>query len=470
VRVFVIPCWFLLAASGVLAACGETIRLKSGDVIYADEVKETSTSVEYHIGDNSYTIPKSKVQSIEASPQRDADAHLAIEVPAFTPETQVNGEQNLLEQVVRNHDVDRGALASIELRRSPEESAVAYYIAAKAEFEAGKYSDSKRDFETALRYQPENPAILTYFAALLVRTGSPLDAITYATRATRIVPDSADAFGVLGYAEFSASRMRDAIKSWKRSLALRPDATIQQLLARAERESAAESNYSERETGHFVLHFEGSQSSDAFREQLLTYLEAQYQDLARTFGSEPHSAIQVVLYTSQSFFDVTRAPAWIGALNDGKIRIPLRGIESVTPDLALVLRHELTHSFISQLTAGRCPAWLNEGVAQLLEPRRLGGRAARLAEQFKAEREIPLNMLESSFSSLSQAEAVLAYDESLAAASYLYAHNGMADLVRLLQRIGQGESTESSMRSELHSDYGHLEEELRAELVRQSGN
>jgi len=470
VSVFVIPCWFLLAASGVLAAYGETIHLKSGDVIYADEVTETSTTVEYHVGDNSYTIPKSKVQSVEATPQRDAGASLGIEVPAFTPEAQVDGEQNLLEQVVRNHEVDRGALASIELRRNPEESAVAYYIAAKAEFEAGKYSDSKRDFETALRFQPENPAILTYFAALLVRTGNSLDAITYATHATRIVPDSADAFGVLGYAEFSASRMRDAIKSWKTSLALRPDATIQQLLARAKRESAAESNYSERETGHFVLRFEGSQSSDAFREQLLTYLEAQYQDLARTFGTEPHSAIHVVLYTSQSFFDVTRVPAWIGALNDGKLRIPLHGVESVTPDLAVVLRHELTHSFVSQLTAGRCPAWLNEGVAQLLEPRTLGGRAARLSELFQAEREIPLNMLEGNFSSLSEKEAALAYDESLAAAGYLYGHYGMADLVRLLQRIGRGDSTESSMRAVLHSDYGHLEEELRTELVRRPGN
>jgi hypothetical protein len=459
-----------LAASGVLIASGETIRLKTGDVIYADEVKENSTTVEYQVGDNSYTIPKSKVQSIEASPQNDAASRMAMPVPAFTPETQVSGEQDLFEQIVRNRQVDRGALASIESRHNPEESAVAYYIAAKSEFEAGKYPDSRHDFETALRFQPDNPAILTYYAALLVRTGSALDAISYAQRATRIVPDSADALGVLGYAEFAASRMQDAVETWKKSLALRPDASIQQLLARAERELAAESNYSERETGHFVLHFEGSQSSDVFREQLLATLESQYQDLAHTLGSEPRDAIQVVLYTSQAFFDVTRAPAWIGALNDGKLRIPMHGLDSVTPDLARVLRHELTHSFINQMTAGRCPAWLNEGVAQLLEPRSLGGRAAQLAQLFKAEREIPLNMLEGGFASFSATEAALAYDESLAAVGYLYGHYGMPDLVRVLQRIGQGESAESSLRSVLHSDYGRLEEGLRTDLVSQFGN
>jgi tetratricopeptide (TPR) repeat protein len=469
--VFVIPCWLLLAASASLSASAAVIHLKNGDAIYADEVDEDSTSVHYQIGDNSFTIPRSKVQSIEASQQNGSSAEAIVVPPVFSPALQTgDGGGNLLEQVVRNHVVDRSALLSIEARHSPQETAIAYYLAAKAEYEVDRFADSKRDFETALHFQPENPAILTYYAALLIRTGNAPDAISYAERATHIAPNSADAFAVLGYAQFSSSRNRDAIESWEKSLALRPDTSIQQLLARAQRESSAEKNYSERETGHFVLRFEGNQSSEDFREQLLSTLESQYQDLSRIFGSEPRSIIQVVLYTEQSFFDVTRAPTWIGALNDGKLRIPLHGVDSITPELARVLRHELTHSFISQLSSSRCPAWLNEGIAQLLEPQSLGSRTAQLAQLFKADHEIPLNMLEGSFTSLSTQEAVLAYDESLLAADYLYRHYGMGDIVRVLQRIGQGDSAESSMRSVLHSDYGHLEEDIRADLVRQSGN
>ena len=453
-----------------MPAAADVIRLKNGDVIYADEVKEDSNHIQYQIGDNSFSIPKSKVQSIEAGPAGAPVPGTIVVPPAYTPEAQLGGDQDLLEQVVHNHQVDRGALASIEARNNAQVNAIAYYLAAKSEYESGKFSDSRHDFETALRFQPENPAILAYYASLLVRTGSALDAISYAQRAARLAPDSADAFGVLGYAEFAAGRNRDAIEDWKKSLALRPDAGIQQMLARAQRESSVEKNYSERETGHFVLRFEGNQSSEGFREQLLAVLESQYQELSRTFGSEPRSSIQVVLYTAQDFFDVTRAPAWTGALNDGKLRIPLHGVESVTPELARVLRHELTHSFVNQLSAGRCPAWLNEGIAQLLEPRGLGSRTAQLGLLFKADRDLPLNMLERSFASLSTVEATLAYDESLLAAGYLYQHYGIADVVRLLQRIGQGESTESSLRSVLHSDYGRLQEELRAELARQSGN
>lgn len=450
-------------------AAGEVIHLKNGDAIYADEVKEDTASVQYQVGDNSFTIPKSKVASIEVTPTSALSSQAAT-VPTFTPEVQIRGERDLLDQVVHHHDVDRDALSTIEAQHNPELSGIAYYLAGKSEYEAGRFADSKHDFQTALRFQPENPAILTYYAAVLVRSGSAIDAISYAKRATEIVPDSPDAFATLGYAEYSAGRLQDAIQSWKKSLSYRPDATVSGLLAKAGRDASTESNYSERETGHFVLRFEGNQSSDAFRDQLLSTLESEYQDLARTFGSEPQSSIRVVLYTREAFFDVTRAPTWMGALNDGQLRIPLRGMDSVTPQLARVLKHELTHSFIGAMTAHRCPGWLNEGIAQMLEPRLLGNRTAQLAQLFQVEREIPLNMLERGFASLSTEEAALAYDESLLAADYLVERYGMPDVVRVLQRIGAGDSPETSLRAVLHTDYHTLDNDMRAALVRSSGN
>lgn len=451
-------------------ALAEVIHLRNGDVIYADQVKETGDKVTYEIGDNSFTIPKSRVQSIETSAAPAHSVPNIADLPTLTPDSHISGEEQLLDKVVRDNQVDRGTLAAVESRGNPNEIALAYYIAARSEFQNGKYNDARRDFETALRSNPENPTLLNYYAALLVRTGNALDAISYAEKATRIAPDSADAFAVLGYAQFAANRSRDAIQSWNKSLALRPDASIQQMLARAERETSAENNFSEHESGHFVLHYEGKQSSEAFRGQLMDVIESQYQDLRRQFGMEPRSAVQVILYTNQAFFDVTRAPSWTGALNDGKLRIPVDGLTAVTPELARVLRHEVTHSFVNQLTMGRCPTWLNEGVAQIMEPRAVGANVTRLAQLFKLEREIPLNQLESSFISLNTMEAALAYDESLATTEYIRDRYGMSDLVRMLQRIGQGESAEAAMRSTIHCDYRHLEDEVRTNLVRQAGD
>lgn len=457
----------MLACAGVWSASAEVVRLKNGDVIYADQVKQAGNKVQYAVGDDTYTIPKALVQSIDRtvpSPPR------ATELPTYTPTIHVGGEERLLDQVVHAGAVNRDALSSIESQGNAAETAIAFYIAGRQEFQDGKYGEAHRDFESALRYDPQNPAIVNFYAALLVKTGNAQQAIPYAERAVRLAPDSADALVVLGYGQYAVGRPKDAIQSWKHSLQLRPDGSVQRLVERAGRELAAESNYSERETGHFVLRYEGSQSSEALRAQILSTLESEYTELAQNFGVEPRSAIQVVLYTNQTFFDVTQAPSWIGALNDGKLRIPLQGLDSVTPDLARILKHELTHSFVNQLSMGRCPTWLNEGIAQTMEPRSLGPRGARLAELFRQEHEIPLNMLEGGFSSLSGMEASLAYDESLAAVDYIRATYGMSDVLRILQKLGQGESTESAFRSTVHCDYRQLESDVGTFLLRQFGN
>jgi hypothetical protein len=90
------------------------------------------------------------------------------------------------------------------------------------------------------------------------------------------------------------------------------------------------------------------------------------------------------------------------------LRIPISGLNSLTPELARILKHELAHSFINQLSAGRCPLWLHEGIAQFLEPKNLGGDGHQFAQLFKSQKNIPLNALEGSFMRLSGAEAYVA--------------------------------------------------------------
>lgn len=461
---------FLLTCGFTVSSWADVIHLKNGDVIYADETKETGTKIEYHKGDDVYTIPKTRVESVEKSDAPAPSAGSAsLPIPTYNPATPSAGEDELLAQVVRNGQVNRDALREIELHGNAAQTAVAFYVAGKQEFESGDYSSARRDFEAALRNDPRNPAILNFYAALLIKTGNARDALLYAEHAVQQAPDSADAYAVLGYAQFATSHNREAIESWKKSLSLRPDASIQQLLARAQRESSVEGNFSERETGHFTLRYEGAQSSEALRSQILSTLESAYEDLAREFGKEPRASIEVVLYTGQDYFDVTRAPSWTGALNDGKIRIPLRGVNYVSSDITRVLRHELTHSFVSQATQGRCPTWLNEGIAQMLEPKSLGSLGSPLARLFKADQEIPLNYLEGGFMSLSGSQAQLAYAESLATVEYIRERHGMSDIMRMLERLGHGESVESAMRSTIHCDYRELQEETGAALQKQFG-
>jgi len=459
-----------LAGTGAIFASAEVIRLKSGDVIYVDSVKEGADKVEYAIGDDTYAIPRSRVQSIEGGVRpQPAPSQSQPEISSYTPDTRMAGEGPVLEKIVHNGNLDRVALEAIASQHNAAQTAMAFYLAGKVDYLAGNYSDSRRDFERSLENDPENPAILNYYAALLIRTGNSRQAIPYAERAVRLAPDSPDALAVLGYAQFAADRAKDAIQSWKRSLTLRPDASIVQVIARAEREAFAESSYSERETGHFVLRYEGAQSSNTFRSQLLSALESDYQELSQEFGGEPRSSIQVILYTNQAFFDVTQQPSWVGALNDGKLRIPLQGLDSVTPTLLRVLKHELTHSFVNQLSMGRCPHWLNEGIAQMMEPRAVA-RPTQLAQLFQLQQEVPLYALEGGFSSLTEMQAALAYDESLASVLYIRDRYGMSDVLRILERLGHGDAIEAALRSTIHCDYRQLQDEIRADLAHHFGH
>jgi len=98
------------------------------------------------------------------------------------------------------------------------------------------------------------------------------------------------------------------------------------------------------------------------------------------------------------------------------------------------------------------------------------GDGHQLALLFKAQHNIPLNALEGSFMQFSGAQAYLAYAESLAAVSYITDSYGLSDIQRILQRIGQGTSTEAALRATIHSDYGQLESDLTRYLADKYGD
>ena len=465
----------LVLAAAAVCASAEAIHLKNGRTIWADHVRDTGTHIEYDLGDNTYAIPKSLVDRVDAGEAPPAyvpsegSAKEAHALPEFAPTDNLKNDPALIGKMIQDGRVNTDTLSALEQAGNGPATAAGYFIAGKHEFDHGNVTQARTYFEAALRYDSQNPTILNYYAALLVRTGNAPEALPYAERAVRAAPDSPDALTVLGYVQFAADHTADAIRTWKHSLDLRPDATVQKYLEKAQRDSTAEANYTQHESSHFTLKYEGKQTSETLRGQLVATLESEYDDLVRELGIAPRNSIPVVLYTEQSFFDVTQAPSWSGAVYDGKLRIPINGLTSVTPELARVLKHELAHSFISQLSGGRCPQWLNEGIAQAVEPKRLS-HGQLLAELFRTQHEIPLNALEGSFMQFSGAQATIAYEESLAAVQYISDTYGMSDLQRILERLGQGSSTEAALRATIHSDYGQLESEVGKYVISKYGN
>jgi tetratricopeptide (TPR) repeat protein len=458
-----------------LYASGEVIHLKNGRTIWADQVRQNGKHLEYEVGEGAYAIPLSAVDHVEAggiAPQAvpsQGNAKAQAQAIDFTPASDLQYGSELIERVIRDGRVDPDGLRALESEGNTSTTAAGYFVAANREMENANFTRARSYFESALRFSPQNPAILNYYATLLVRTGNPVEALSYAERAVRLAPESPDTLAVLGYAQFAADHNHEAIRAWKRSLELRPDARVQKYLEKAEREEHAEADFSQRESSHFILRYEGRETSESFRRELVSVLDSDYDDLVRQLGVAPRSSIPVVLYTETAFFDVTQSPSWVSAMNDGKLRIPVSGVASVTPALARVLKHELAHSFINQLSVGRCPQWMNEGIAQLLEPKTLSGRGSRLSRTFQEHADLPFNTLESSFIRFSPQQAVLAYDESLAVVEYINETYGISDVQRILQRLGEGSSTETALRTTIHTDYGRLRDEVANYLATKYG-
>jgi Peptidase MA superfamily/Tetratricopeptide repeat len=462
------------------SATADTIHLKSGQTVVASNVHEDEGQIKYELNDNTYGIPKSLVERIDrdgSSPESGVGGAAAAAEPAARAPVQttqeitemgLRGADRVGFKVVHDGKVDQDALNAIDKTTDPAVVAAGYFIAGRFELDHGDRDHARRYFETALAAVPDNGYILQNYALTLLKLGRAREAVTYAERATRALPDSADSWAVLGYCYYSADRGKDAQKAFQRSLDLHPDENLQKLADKLKREMTTEANFSERETGHFTLRYEGA-TKDQLRAQIISALEGDYNDLSNELGITPSQNIPVILYTEEAYFDVTRAPGWTGALNDGKLRIPVQGVDGVSGEMARVLRHELTHSFVAQASGSRCPTWLNEGIAQLMEPRDSSVHGQQLALLYSQHIQIPLQALEGSFMRFHTNEAVVAYAESLAAAEYIRETYGMSELRRILERLGQGASMESAMKEFLHSDYSQFNDELGRYLISKYG-
>ena len=290
---------------------------------------------------------------------------------------------------VHDGSIDRDYIARMEGEarggnaKANEKAALAHHAAAQFELAHGDMEHALGDERTAITYLPEQPVLLMNVAYLYLKKSEFKQAVEYLERAKRVAPDNADIYKLEGWAYYGMNRPDQAVAEWKKSLALKPDSDTQAALDKALRDKEEEENYKENESAHFQLNYNGT-AEPVLARDVLRVLETHYSTIESELNYTPPEPIGVVLYTQQEFADITRAPGWVGALNDGRIRVPVQGLTSVDAELSRVLKHELTHSFIQQKTRGRAPTWIQEGVAQWMEGKRSDENAAVLVQVYDA--------------------------------------------------------------------------------------
>jgi len=460
----------------------EIIYLKSGRKIVGEILREDSQQIFISREDGEVAIPRTLVDHIERSPAaaepaaEDGEAGTKRErdLPLPPPPGEEPAATESL--VVRGNTIDGAALQRLDQEVSRDPSVGNLHRLAQGYQEAAVFLTRQGNpegaldlYRHALRLAPNDLALTLAMAYLLVKQTYYGEAISLLLPLEDSHPKTPAIPLLLGSAYYATEDLNRAVAEWKKSLTLQDDPRLREAVAKAEREQSVAGSYLEQRSEHFLLRYEGREVEGLVRD-LLNTLEVAFRDLSLDLDYIPHETIIVLLYPDQSFRDITRSASWVGALNDGKIRIPVSGLTSMTPELARVLKHELTHSFVRQITVGRCPTWFNEGLAQLEEGTTTTGLGTQLARAFINDRVPSFTKLEGPFMGLSNDQIGLAYAKSLAALEFLRDTYGMGEIRRLLKLFPASSSADSLFQDELRLSYSDFEQEVANYIVKRYGS
>ena len=298
-----------------------------------------------------------------------------------------------------------------------------------------RFADALASFTAAAKLAPRRGDIAFGVGVSAYMLGQNAEAERQFQRALQLDPTLTDASVLLGELQYRSGRIRDAVATYQAAQKHAPsDSRLKQKIADWSAEERTESRFAETRGVHFRVLFEGP-VDQALARRAVEILEAAYLRIGDALRFYPTQSVEVVLYTSQQFRDVTRGPAWAGGVFDGRIRVPVKGALDQVDDLERVLAHEYVHALVAALAGRGVPAWINEGLAVLHEP---GGLA--IAERIvAAARSRPaLKELHVGFASLPDPQAHLAYAESAVAVRAMLDVRGPSAVVMLLRDLGAG--------------------------------
>jgi tetratricopeptide (TPR) repeat protein len=298
------------------------------------------------------------------------------------------------------------------------------------------FGDALDVFTQAAKLLPRDPSLCLGAGIATFRLGHNDDAEMWFTRALKLDPSYTDASQWLGELQYREGRISEAIATYEAALKRKPGADgLEQRLADWRKETQLQDRFYESRGAHFRVLFEGP-ADELLARRVVERLEDAYWRIGAALTAYPPDPITVVLYTTEQFADITRMPAWTAAAYDGRIRVPIRGALTQTEELDRVLSHEFVHAVVAMLGGRNVPVWLNEGLAVTFEPG--GGDAAEKVLARAAVRRPPLQNLQGSFSSLSAADARVAYAFSAHAVRRMMDVRGPYAIIALLQDLSRG--------------------------------
>jgi Tetratricopeptide repeat len=312
-------------------------------------------------------------------------------------------------------------------------------------------------FRQALASNPNNAQLHVGAASAAYADQRDEDAKSELDRALALDPKLASARQLMGRVLHRKGDLLGAIRVYE-SLARdsAAEAATQGTLDRWRREFDLQLRMQQVFGDRFAVSFEGP-AEEAIAAKAVASLTRALDRVCGILNTYPTRTIPVVLYTTEQFTDITRAPAWAAAAYDGTIRVPMRGALDDEAELDRVLAHEFTHALVHTLAASAIPTWLNEGVATALESTDLDW-ARRTVHQAKP---VPLNVLSRSFGRFTGGQARLAYATSALAVQRMLDEAGGIAVANLIHDLGDGVDFETAFAKRIQRSFDAFQSSFR---------
>jgi len=270
-------------------------------------------------------------------------------------------------------------------------------------------------------------------------------------------------YEALGDVYRAQNRLEEAIEAWEQARRLGLDSPGLRRRIDVSRTEWAFA-HSQRHFGseHFEIYSDQSISEDTIR-SIADSLETSGAMESDFFMAPPLIGQVVILYGSRRFFQFLETPDWVGGYYDGKIRVPLEAGHETSEATLGILRHELAHSYLSRISKARAPFWLQEGVAQWIEGRRITNRDIKPREGLPCDPCV--DSLETEFLQRWDRErARRAYMTALHFLQFLADRRGIGSVVCFATDLGNDEALDDAARRELGASIAELEDEWKKSL------
>jgi tetratricopeptide (TPR) repeat protein len=463
--------WVVLTVSFLSSVnlWADVVYLKNGDVLLVDKSWEVQDEIKYQVGGTVKSIPKSQVLRISVERGKKPEGQtpkygFGVESispstsPAASPPVELSvkpGSNSFTENVLQRLQEN--------LRANPDDQASRVQLIqvlnsiASLQASKGELGAAKSTLQSALAFDRKSSMTLWNLAVLHYKIGEYRAAEDLLLKLVESDQRNPQFHYLLGEALYSQDKIPQAISEWETALQSGPNEQITRRLAKARQEAPAHKELGVLQSAHFILRYDRQVSDYHLGEQMLTALETNYRQLSNNLFEQGPETITVVIYPDKSYFDITQAPRWSGAINDGKIRIPTKGLDGISDQVRAVLTHELVHSFIGQISRGDCPTWFNEGVAQMQEGRSADSNRQWLKTAARQNQLAPLQRLRGPFSQLSSEAAQMAYAEGLSAVEYLISQKGTGILRNIFGLMAQNYNFENAFKTATGKPLGDFE-------------